>query len=184
MSNKDISYIKQFNKEIEIIKALHGDQVRRFTLAPYYTHPIRVATLVMKFKESHEIDAIIKAALFHDTLEDTNINYNQLLELEGPLVASLVLEVTNDSEQLKLIGKSKYLCEKVVSLSSWALVIKLCDRLDNVSDFIFADNKFVTKYRIETYNIIDTLEQHYNLTDTHKNIIKYIKRELIHPFYD
>jgi len=36
------------------------------------------------------------------------------------------------------MGKDEYLADKMAKMSSWALVIKLADRLDNVQDIATA----------------------------------------------
>jgi (p)ppGpp synthase/HD superfamily hydrolase len=178
-SDSNITNFKLFNKEIDMIKVIHADQIRRFTLAPYWTHPIRVATLVMKYKESHEIDNLVRAALYHDSLEDTDLTADKLTELTNPLVTSLVLKLTNDCDEISKIGKAEYMKKKVVGLTKWALVIKLCDRLDNCSDFIYAPSKFITKYSNETWGMIEALESNYDLSSTHRDIIAMIKKVLI-----
>jgi (p)ppGpp synthase/HD superfamily hydrolase len=178
ISGSDIINFKLFSKEIDMIKVIHDTQIRRFTLAPYWTHPIRVATLVMKYKESHEIDNLIKAALYHDSLEDTALTADKLTELTNPLVTSLVLELTNDSTEIKRLGKAEYMKQKILGLTSWALVIKLLDRLDNCSDFIYAPSYFVIKYSNETWGMIEALQKNYDLSSTHKDIIAMIIKTL------
>jgi (p)ppGpp synthase/HD superfamily hydrolase len=88
----------------------------------------------------------------------------------------LVEELTSDSFKQKEVGKTAYLCEKMARMSDWGLVIKLCDRLDNVTDFAFAPTKFVNKYAKETMDIIAHLRVHYILTQTQQNIIRDIEK--------
>lgn len=73
------------------------------------------------------------------------------------------------------MGKAEYLARKLVKMSSWALVIKLCDRLDNVSDFCLAPPEFIEKYAAETDIILDRLEAERELSNTHVRIIKDIR---------
>jgi (p)ppGpp synthase/HD superfamily hydrolase len=63
----------QYLDVIEFIKLQHEGQFRTFSMAPYWTHPIRVAALVMKYKKSHRIDELVIAALLHDVVEDTPV---------------------------------------------------------------------------------------------------------------
>lgn len=169
---------KYFNA-IEFMKERHGGQLRSFSLTPYYTHPIRVASLVMKFKESHKIDDLIYASLFHDLVEDTSTTIGEIKSHYNSLTASLVDELTSDKEVISNIGKVNYLSTKIVQMSSWALVIKLCDRLDNVNDFIYAPDDFVKKYSAETREILSVLQQkRTNLSKTHLHIINLINNML------
>ena len=64
------------------------------------------------------------------------------------------------------------------NMSSWALVIKLCDRLDNVSDLMNSDEKFRNRYARETIDILNYLLSNRELSDTHINIIKSILTRL------
>jgi guanosine-3',5'-bis(diphosphate) 3'-pyrophosphohydrolase len=145
----------------------------------YIKHPERVANFVKKFKKSHNIDKLISAAYLHDTIEDTDATHEDLIKLFGGLVASLVQELTSDEEEIKKIGKTAYLANKMSKMSSWALVIKLADRLDNVKDITTAKTpEWRSKYRKETEDIINTLESSRHLSKAHKDIIKEIRKKL------
>jgi len=168
----------KFGECIEWVKEEHGEQIRRFSLAPYYTHPIRVACLVMRFKESHNIDNIVKAALCHDLVEDTKVTHEDIVARYGNDVGGLVKELTSDNHAIKIEGKTKYLIDKMLNMTSWALCIKLCDRLDNVTDFVYAPSNFVKKYALETKDILSALYHGYNLTDSHYNICRCIERTM------
>ena len=137
---------KEFISVIDFIKIKHEGQYRKFSLCPYYVHPIRVASMVYKYKDSHKIDELVIASLCHDLLEDTPTTEKEIEEMFGWQVLSLVQGLTTNKEECEKIGKANYLSNKMINMSSWALVIKLCDRLDNVSDFIYASDSFVQKY--------------------------------------
>ena len=148
---------------------------------PYINHPLRVADIVLKFKKSHKIDELIAAALLHDTLEDTDTGVYELSDNFGYLVALLVVELTTDRFCCSEVGKAKYLanklsCEK--SLGNWSLVIKLADRLDNVSDLENSNREFALKYKKETLEILDILEVKRKLTKTHKRLVEEIRGKL------
>lgn len=147
---------------------------------PYIGHPVRVAQIIKKYKQSHNIDALIAAAYLHDTIEDTATTQEALHDLFGGLVASLVQELTSDLEKIKQVGKKEYLSKKMAhEMSSWGLVIKLADRLDNVQDIATAkDAKWRARYRAETLHIMDYIEQNRALSDTHKKLISLIRDKL------
>lgn len=166
---------EEYLDAIEIMKEWTGTKTRAFSLSPYWVHPIRTAALVAKYKQSHAIDSLIIAALFHDIVEDTSHTLAEITTLYGARVASLVEELTSNKAEQDAMGKTQYLSKKISLLSSWALVIKLCDRLDNVSDFCFAPQKFVDKYSKETLAILSYIEIKRDLSDTHKRIIKDIR---------
>ncbi|MBQ2872843.1 MAG: bifunctional (p)ppGpp synthetase/guanosine-3',5'-bis(diphosphate) 3'-pyrophosphohydrolase [Bacilli bacterium] len=140
----------------------------------YINHPLRVANLVKKFKISSNIEDLYIAAILHDIIEDTEGTYYDIIKKYGPQVASIVLELTNNDDLKKEVGKTKYLELKMKNMSSWALVIKLCDRLDNITDVISSTETFRNKYVRETIEIINYILENRNLTQTHLNIIEAI----------
>jgi GTP pyrophosphokinase len=119
---------------IEFAKDAHKGQVRKVTGEDYYLHPVTVAFLVLAFKRSKRITDLLVAAILHDVLEDTDKTFEEVARKFGPFVASLVLELTNDLNEIKRIGKTAYMKAKFVKMSSYGLLIKLCDRLHNMSD--------------------------------------------------
>ena len=167
----------KIKKALEFATKAHEGQYRTGG-EKYITHPIRVAENVKKFKESSELDMLISVAYLHDTIEDTSTTYYDIVKEFGPGIASIVLELTTDEDMKNELGKKRYLQIKLKNMSSWALVIKLCDRLDNVSDMNKCDQKFIEKYIDETKEIIDYLEKNRELSKTHKKIINEIKNVL------
>jgi (p)ppGpp synthase/HD superfamily hydrolase len=157
----------------------HAGQTRS-DKSPYIRHPERVANLVKQFKRSHNLDALISAAYTHDTLEDTNTTKEDLEKMFGALVASLVQELTSDKEEIERVGgKTEYLSQKMKKMSSYALVIKLADRLDNVSDLKTAKNAaWREKYKKETLTILNFIEKERLLSKTHMKIITAIRHKL------
>ena len=125
-----------------------------------------------------------KESITPSTLEDdykTYIDKNEenLEKMFGGLVASLVKELTSDKDKIKEVGKTDYLAQKMANMSSWALVIKLADRLDNVQDIATAKTpEWRRKYRAETESVLTRLEKSRELSGTHKKIIKSIRDKL------
>ena len=147
---------------------------------PYIGHPVRVAQTIEKFKKSHNLDALIAAAYLHDTIEDTDTTHEDLEKLFGGLVASLVKELTSDQEKIRAMGKSEYLSRKMAhEMSSYALIIKLADRLDNVQDIATAKSaKWRARYKDETEKILNYVERNRVLTDTHRQLAGMIRAKL------
>lgn len=146
---------------------------------PYITHPMRVADHIRQYKQSHNLDALISAAYLHDTIEDTSTTQEALHDLFGGLVASLVQELTSDPAQIKKMGKKHYLAHKMAAMSSYGLVIKLADRLDNVKDITTAKTpEWRHKYAAETNHILDYIEKTRALSGTHRKLIELIRAKL------
>lgn len=140
------------NKALEFAREKHKGQMRKNnTPVEYITHPINVANLVKKYANNAEnIDDLVSSAYLHDTLEDTNTTYEELICNFGNLISNLVKELTNNDVLKKEMGKTKYLSMKMTSMSEDALIIKLCDRLDNVSSLYDTNKAFIDKYLRET----------------------------------
>jgi (p)ppGpp synthase/HD superfamily hydrolase len=174
--NEKMATITDFASRFSEFK--HKGQIRKFSGEPYFEHPKRVAEIVKKFKKSHKLDDLIAAAFTHDTLEDTNTTYKDLTTLFGGLVASLVQELTSDKKEIEKIGKTSYLINKMENMSNWALVIKLADRLDNVSDLKTSSKKFRDKMIKSTKEIIRILKNHRKLTPTQQKLTDAIENKI------
>jgi len=158
----------------------HKGQVRKDG-TPYFSHLVRVADIVFEFKKCKRIDEIVAAAYLHDCLEDTDTGISELRENFGEVVALLVVELTTDKLRSRLDGKANYLSKKFSSeraISNWALVIKLADRLDNVSDLAERDEEFAERMKRQTLVLLDALERNRELTSTHKKLIGAIRGRL------
>lgn len=106
--------------------------VRKHSGDPYWVHPEGVAKVAAAYGGT---DVEIQAAMAHDTLEDTNCSYDELEEMFGEEVASIVREITNDTEEVDRLGKEQYINLELISLSHPALFVKLCDMYYNQMDF-------------------------------------------------
>jgi len=140
---------------------VHHGVERKFSGVPYFFHVRQVFKLVKKVDPSSELGA---AALLHDTVEDVEeVTYEVILKEFGKRVADLVNELTSDKEKVKEMGKADYLSDKMIKMTNDALVIKLCDRYQNLSDHFTATTKFRRKYYSETKYIIEKLKKERNL---------------------
>ena len=175
------NYNLDLEKQLDEARAYHIEPVNMQREGePYIIHPLHVLQNVLKYKKSKNIETLLISACLHDTIEDTPATYYDIVENFGPQVASLVLELTTDEDMKNALGKQQYLSIKMKNMSSWALDIKLCDRLDNVNDLSKCqDESFKNKYLNETIEIIDYLLKNAKLTNTHLVIIEEIIRILI-----
>jgi (p)ppGpp synthase/HD superfamily hydrolase len=163
----------------KFMKTKHGIQERK-TGGYYFEHPRRVASLVIRFKDSYRIEDLLIAALLHDTLEDTTATYEQIEDKFGTMIASIVLELTSDkTKTLTNQNKKEYLADKMINMSSYALVIKLCDRLDNIADLDQTDEIFRKRYIEETIYLMDEIDKKRDvITITQHRLIHEIREQL------
>jgi (p)ppGpp synthase/HD superfamily hydrolase len=116
----------------------------------------------------------MQCAYLHDTLEDTKATYYDLLKYFGPQVAGIVLELTSEEDIKKELGKERYLSIRMKDMTSWALSIKLCDRLDNISDLEYGGEEFKERYVAETLGILNYLIDRRKMSHSQLLIIKKI----------
>ena len=148
-------------------KAAHGTQSRT-TGGLYIEHPRHVASYVLLYKDSYKIENLLIIAILHDVLEDTDATYDQIFKLFGKEVADTVLDLTTNEDEKDLMGKKEYLADKMTNMTSYALVVKLCDRLHNVSDLHKMKDSFRERYTIETHYILDYIDKHRILSENGK----------------
>lgn len=148
----------------------HSGQFRKKSGIPYVAHPIAVSYIVSSCKKSKHLEEILTASILHDTLEDTDTNFTELAQEFSPLVASLVLELSNDEQAIKELGKLEYQKKKLVGISSYALVIKLADRLHNISD------NPTDKMVLDTMQLLDYLCLNRKLSGTQEKLVADIRQ--------
>ena len=154
----------------------HQDQYRKCDGRPYILHPISVLMTLDRLKKSKNKFLLSTAAVLHDVVEDCQVDLSEVATKFGYQVAAIVEELTSDNVAIQSMGKKEYLLQKMQDMSSYALCIKLCDRLDNVSDLKDTNVEFQTKVVDETLYILDNLQR--ELTSTHKKIIKKIRQKI------
>lgn len=178
MPNKPISDIEK--KAWDFAKEKHEGQVRKFSNKPYFdAHVQKVNGILRKYTTDPEL---LAASLLHDLLEDCYddkyVGHQVIKSLFGERVADIVFELTSDKNEIdnEYFGsKSDYLIDKMLNMSDDALTIKLCDRLQNISDAFTASAKFREKYYNETVNITDQIEKNRHLNGIHKLLLEDIK---------
>lgn len=112
----------------------HSKQRRDNTnKTPYINHPTHVAFLLSENGVT-EIDALI-AALLHDTVEDTDATFDEIRAQFGLSVATIVAEVTDD-QSIPKEERKRLQIENVPHKSASARLIKLADKISNMSDII------------------------------------------------
>ena len=177
--------------KIQMEKPLDLDEVLKFAKEKhqgqkrddgrdYINHPMRVAKLVddYKGKFSKNRKILFAAALLHDTLEDTYTSYKELVDNFGEYVASLVLELTTAKYACNYIGKAQYLAEKMEHMTSYALTIKLADRLDNLTDMVGCKMEKQQRTINDTIYILAHLEKTRKLTESQQKLTKLIKEQI------
>jgi guanosine-3',5'-bis(diphosphate) 3'-pyrophosphohydrolase len=115
----------------------HRNQRRKDVEAsPYINHPIALAR-VLSVEGAIADETTLMAAILHDTIEDTETTYEDLLDRFGQEVADVVAEVTDDKSLPKAERKALQV-KHAPGASRRAKLVKLADKICNIRDV--ADN--------------------------------------------
>ena len=156
----------------------HKNVKRKGDGRPYILHPLSVLHTLMSVKKSKNALLLAVCAVLHDTVEDCGVTIQEIAELFGYHVATIVEELTSDKDEIKKLGKTEYLIKKMLNMSSYSLCIKLVDRLDNIKDMTSMDDTFKDKQIDSTKKILDALKIGRKLTKTHTTLIRMIYKEM------
>ena len=142
---------------------------RKYSNLPYIVHPVEVAETLHRWmaKDKYITHELLAAALLHDTLEDTNLTYDDIKRELGSEVADYVWWVTNPSKpsdgnrrERKRIDN-----EHLFNAPRAPQTLKSSDIFCNVKSYAVND----LEYAITVY-IPEKLEQLSYLTKVNKRI--------------
>jgi len=149
---KDISEIME---AVHYGEKMHSDQ-KRASGEPYFIHPIAVAKILVELNLDK---STIIAALLHDTVEDTDADYNIIETNFGEEVAKLVDGVT----KITLVKAANKSAQEVETLRKILLamvkdvrviLIKLADKLHNMTTLSYLSKerqKVIAEECLEVY---------------------------------
>lgn len=132
------SYLPASDKAVLMHACHFGDiahiKDKRKSGEPYITHPIAVAQILAGFRV--DIDTLV-AAILHDTVEDTEVCFDDVATQFGDTVAMLVDGVTKlKSSKMTKQESQAATFHKIITATiadPRVLIIKLSDRLHNMS---------------------------------------------------
>ena len=116
---------------------------------PYINHLTEVAALLAEATDGDDV-VLVMGGLLHDTLEDTDSTYEDLVQRFGPEVAALVAEVTDD-KSLKKEERKRLQVEKAAGKSERARMLKIADKTSNLRSLIESPPKGWTDDRLRDY---------------------------------
>lgn len=113
--------------------AAHNKQFRKGTELPYIIHPLEVAQILSYIHASQEV---IVAGILHDTLEDTQVTYQDLIHHFGETIASLVFECSNTCNGSWRTRK-QHTITKLEATKNQNVALVLCaDKLSNLRSIV------------------------------------------------
>ncbi len=136
----------------------HEGQLRKYTNEPYIVHPVAVAKTISEITE--DIDMIC-AAMLHDTIEDTDVEFNHIQSAFGFRVANFVNELTDitTKEDGNRALRKSIERRRLARVSAQAQTIKLADLIDNTSSIIVYDEKLAKTYIAEKAELLKVLSR-------------------------
>lgn len=182
--------ITKIEESLNFATQIHAGVQRKYSGLPYIFHPIRVANLVnyycLEVYYEHPLikcintrEDVVCAALMHDCIEDSLYPQETKAIMKTKFntnVVELCFNLTNPSQ---IIKNFKYLprtqrkkidLEHLSKQNSDVHFIKLCDRLDNISDLYLADKDYQILYSNETRDLLEVIG----------NSHIYLKHEILH----
>ncbi len=111
----------------------HDGQRRKGMDVPYLVHPVSVA---MRLTRAGAGDIIVAAGLLHDTLEDTDLTYEQLGVEFGNEIADIVRQCSECDKSLSWEARKRHTIDKISTQSLTVRVVECADKLDNISSLI------------------------------------------------
>lgn len=139
------------DKALQFATKAHSGQTRWDGKTAYITHPIEVSKIAMDiywdyFMGRSCLDDVIIVSYLHDSLEDTEVTYNQLVTEFGEEVAKAVLTLS------KVEGESYLDFVLRAKNNMMARVVKIADITHNLSDLkkgSMRDKYLLAKYILE-----------------------------------
>jgi len=167
---------------LRISEAAHSNQLRN-SGDPFITHPLEVAKILTSIKL--DADSIV-AGLLHDTLEDTDLNIQEINKNFGTQIVELVDGLTKINKYSLKVKNQKFgeNYKKLILATTKDLrviLVKLADRLHNMRtiQFIKDENK-KSKIALETLEVFAPLAQRLGMKEW-QDELEDISFEIINP---
>jgi guanosine-3',5'-bis(diphosphate) 3'-pyrophosphohydrolase len=159
----------------------HEQQIRK-SGEPYITHPITVAAILAEMRV--DIDTLI-AGVLHDTIEDTEVDFDDLVKEFNADVAHLVEAVTK-LDKLKFRNFKEAQAETFVKMlfamsdDVRVIVIKLADRLHNMRTIAAMSRSGQKRISQETIDVYAPIAERIGLKQIQKELEDHAFKAL-HP---
>lgn len=159
-------YTYKIEQAIKAAALLHHDQLRKGAIqVPYITHLVAVMMILRDYTADEEM---LVASLLHDTLEDTDYTYPELVEDFGEGVAELVKTLTEPKttpdQKNSWVEIKKAYANQIKKGPLPAVIIAAADKIHNfrstVDEYFDNHDRFIKDFgpkfdqRLEAYQAI------------------------------
>ena len=114
---------KRIRKAFAFAKKKHKGQKDDSGKGYFYAHCFQVFQILLRLKVDHNL---LCAGLLHDTIEDTETSYMEIVAMFNKDIADLVMEVTHEGDK-----KTGYYFPRLKTKRG--IILKFADRLSNIS---------------------------------------------------
>ncbi|ARD86411.1 guanosine polyphosphate pyrophosphohydrolase [Rickettsia bellii] len=145
--------IAEVKKAIYYARKYHGTQMRQ-SGEPFYSHPIEVAYMISDYLFRTDI---LVTSILHDTIEDTELTKEKILQEFGENIANQVVDLTRIKENGIKISSAEMIEMLYKEKKHDVLLIKLFDRLHNIQTLGVKSPEKIRKIVDETLKRFITL---------------------------
>lgn len=159
----------------------HANQRRKDKeQTPYINHPLHAAHILHLAGVTDE--EVLVAAVCHDLVEDCSVTYDDLEREFSSRVSEMVRECSDD-KSLDKVERKKLQIEHAKKISHGAKLIKLADKLSNISDLDSNPPPAWSKAEIKGYilwahTVCEQMKGTNDIVETQLNVI--FKRHGLH----
>ncbi len=173
------------NKAYVFAMKKHSGQFRT-SGDPYYSHPIEVAGILTKFRLD---SASIIAGLLHDTVEDTDTTIDEVRNLFGDQVATLVdglTKLATIEQKSGSLKQAENFRKLLLAMSDdiRVLLIKLADRLHNMRTLHYCPEDKRARIAKETLDIYAPLAERIGMQEVKDELEEIAFAELYKEAHD
>jgi len=183
-------------KALVYAEGKHLGQVRKMeagrTGVPYYAHIHRVGVKLMAIwntgvpvnAEFNDFREIVAAGYLHDTLEDTKTTFDELVNEFGLRTATLVKEVTHVPVKCSWHEKNQRYIVQMKQASLGAVLISLCDKLDNMNSIISNFNAGVDGFKVMNSTPKKQIAKYHDLSKIYVARLQDVLPTLVREYID
>lgn len=157
-------------KVFDFVVEAHGDQKRKYTYEPYWTHLLSVATIVSDYPD---VRFGIEIALCHDLFEDTETKHVDLFEalslagytvIQSNFIINGAHELTDyytlaNFPEMNRAARKDCEAKRLIGISPNSQSVKYADIIDNTGSIVEHDPGFAKVYLKEIEKKIYAMNQ-------------------------
>ncbi len=128
-------YTERLARAVEIASIAHDRQYRKDPRkrVPYVSHPLIVGMMLAQHGYSENT---VIAGILHDTVEDTRLSLNDILQEFGSEVARLVETVSEPNKKTPWHARKQHYRRCIEAAGEAATAISCCDKLHNMKSLL------------------------------------------------